>query len=169
MDFDSKVIQAEGHSEKSDKVENGSNAIQEIINLVPEKDRDKVISALTVIRRESFAGPIPPPQVLQGYENILPGSADRILTMAEGQQKHRFSLEDKAISGQVENAKRGQIFAFIVFIICALIGLAFAFFDMKAFAGIFLSISMVIVVALFIGGRMKIRADLENKSKDQEK
>ena len=169
MDFDSKIIQAESHPTEKEKVETGSSAVQEIINLVPEKDRDKVMSALTVIRQESFAGPIPPPQVLQGYESILPGSADRILAMAESQQKHRFNMEDKAISGQVANAKRGQIFAFIVFLVCTGIGLAFAFLGMKVFAGVFLSVSMVIVVSLFIGGRMRVRADLETKSKDQTK
>ncbi|MGO9892663.1 MAG: DUF2335 domain-containing protein [Bryobacteraceae bacterium] len=28
---------------------------------------------------ESFAGPIPPPQILQGYETACPGAAHRII------------------------------------------------------------------------------------------
>lgn len=31
----------------------------------------------------TFKGPIPPPNILQGYENISPGFADRIIGMAE--------------------------------------------------------------------------------------
>lgn len=36
---------------------------------------------------EQFSGPIPPPGAMRGYEDVLPGSADRILSMAEREQK----------------------------------------------------------------------------------
>lgn len=40
-----------------------------------------------------FSGPLPPPEVLNGYENTLRGSADRIIRMAERQQNHHLRLE----------------------------------------------------------------------------
>lgn len=168
MDFDSQLIQAESQPNVENNKESLS-ADQEIIRLVPEKDREKARNALMIIRQESFAGPIPPPQVLQGYESILPGSADRIIKMAESQQQHRINIEDKAVSGQVANTKRGQVFAFIVFILCVIVGLVFAYLDMKVFAGIFLTGTMVTVVGLFIGGKEKVHSDLKQKSSDQEK
>lgn len=168
MDFDSQIIQAESQPD-DEKNQESSIAAQEIINLVPEEYREKARNALMIIRQESFAGPIPPPQVLQGYETILPGSADRIIKMAENQQQHRINIEDKAVSGQVGNTRRGQVFAFIVFILCVLVGLVFAYLDMKVFAGIFLTGTMVTVVALFIGGKEKVNTDLKRKSLDQEK
>lgn len=36
---------------------------------------------------EQFSGPIPPPSAMRGYEDVLAGSADRILSMAEREQK----------------------------------------------------------------------------------
>jgi len=30
-----------------------------------------------------FSGPIPPPAVMDGYEKVLPGAAERILKMEE--------------------------------------------------------------------------------------
>lgn len=33
-----------------------------------------------------ISGPIPPPQILQQYNNTVPGAAERILTMAEKHQ-----------------------------------------------------------------------------------
>ncbi len=36
----------------------------------------------------SFSGPLPPPEVFAKYEQILSGSADRILKMAENQSTH---------------------------------------------------------------------------------
>ena len=41
----------------------------------------------------AFSGPLPPPSLLKGYEEVCPGSADRIITMAEKQQQHRHSME----------------------------------------------------------------------------
>lgn len=169
MDFDSTVLQAEAAPENpKENVEDGSSAVQEIMKLIPEEKREKAMSALTVIRQESFAGPIPPPQVLKGYEDVLPGSADRILKMAENQQQHRIEIEKKAISSQAENSKRGQIFAFIVFILCVIVGLVFAYLDMKTFAGVFLTTTMVILVGFFIGTKVKIHSNLKEKAKDQE-
>lgn len=45
-------------------------------------------SALT-----SFRGPLPPPDLLQGYENVLPGMAERILAMSESEMRQRHALE----------------------------------------------------------------------------
>lgn len=44
---------------------------------------------------EAFSGPIPPPNLLERYEAITPGAADRILTMAENQSKHRIAAESE--------------------------------------------------------------------------
>ncbi len=51
---------------------------------------------------ERFSGPIPPPNMMRDYEDVLPGSADRILTMAEREQ-----------SRQIEYDNRGLLFGFI--------------------------------------------------------
>ncbi len=57
-------------------------------------------------RFERTSGPIPPPGMMRGYEEVLPGSADRILTMAEFAQRHRARYEN-----------RGMILAFLVALI----------------------------------------------------
>lgn len=49
--------------------------------------------AIVESRDEFFSGPIPPPQTMAGYETALPGSADRILKMAEEQSAHRQEME----------------------------------------------------------------------------
>ncbi len=38
-----------------------------------------------------YAGPLPDPLMFQAYENALPGAADRILSMAEGEQGNRHA------------------------------------------------------------------------------
>jgi uncharacterized membrane protein len=48
-----------------------------------------------------FQGPLPPPSILEGYEGILPGSAHRIIIMAEKQQDHRMELERAVIHSDI--------------------------------------------------------------------
>lgn len=74
-----------------------------------ESDRREFIQVDAQFERTT--GPIPPPGMMRGYEDVLPGSADRILTMAEYAQRHRASYEN-----------RGMLFAFIVALV--LIGLS---------------------------------------------
>lgn len=46
-------------------------------------------------------GPLPAPEDLQRYDQLLPGAAERIITMAEVEQRHRHEQESKAISSEL--------------------------------------------------------------------
>lgn len=52
-----------------------------------------------LIHAEKFQGPLPPPSILEGYERIVPGSAERIISLLEKQTAHRQSLETKIVNG----------------------------------------------------------------------
>ena len=39
-------------------------------------------------------GPLPTPEELFHYQQLIPGSADRIIAMAEREQAHRMNIED---------------------------------------------------------------------------
>lgn len=52
--------------------------------------RRKVVERTAIVVTElAYSGPLPPPAHLAGYEAILPGSADRMLNMAEQEQQYR--------------------------------------------------------------------------------
>jgi uncharacterized membrane protein len=57
---------------------------------------------------------LPPPEILEYYEKIRPGFADRIVAAFESQGEHRRSLENRTLVAQVELARRGQLFGFIL-------------------------------------------------------
>ncbi len=44
-----------------------------------------------------YSGPLPPPEMMRAYENVHPGSADRILTLAEHEQKQRAFYENRGL------------------------------------------------------------------------
>jgi len=66
------------------------------------------------IRREYYTGPLPHPELMKGYDEILPGAADRILQSFEHEGTHRREIEANESKARIEISKRGQILALIV-------------------------------------------------------
>jgi len=56
-------------------------------------DGNRQDSGQVSLIRQEFAGPLPHPSVLAGYDDVVPGSAERILRMAEKQLEHRIGTE----------------------------------------------------------------------------
>jgi uncharacterized membrane protein len=71
--------------------------------------------------RESFSGPLPPPELLGQYEKLCPGSSDRIIRLAEEEAIHRRSIEQSLVRTDMEQAerdshesRRGQVCALVI-------------------------------------------------------
>lgn len=62
----------------------------------------------------SYSGPLPPPNVLDSFEKVLPGAAERIFAMAEKQLEHRMSLEKMVVQGGSRRADNGIYAAVII-------------------------------------------------------
>lgn len=78
---------------------------------VPSPNHQSVLKHIAFELREEFSGPLPHPRHLAQYDLVLPGAADRILSMAEQQQKHRMSLEKKVVEADIKRSAAGQIVA----------------------------------------------------------
>ena len=170
----SKSADEEAATPKNNSTQDVSRTPEDmLLDMIPEPKKEEamsIIRAMVVMHSESFSGPIPPPSILKEYEEMQPGAADRILKMAENQAEHRMELEKKAIGGQIKQSSRGQIFGLIIIILLIIAAFAFAyFFGMTEFAAKFLSWTMVIIVGIFVSGKVLTFKDLKEKSKDQEK
>ena len=109
----------------------------------------------------SFQGPIPPPEILAGYEGVIEGAADRILTMAEEQSKHRKKLEEIVIRGGSRNQVVGMIFAFILSLVIVGSG-ALLIYNDKSLEGLSLIVADVVALAaVFLYGKNAQRKELE--------
>lgn len=62
----------------------------------------------------THAGPLPSPDVFAGYEKVLPGSADRIIKMAEKAQDHYQTMESRQLNYKAGLTFTGQLFAFSI-------------------------------------------------------
>ena len=76
----------------------------------------------------THSGPLPHPSILAQYEEIMPGLAERIVRMAEGQFEHRLSQEKSAQNAEISIANKtslyvitGQVFSLVISLvaICA--------------------------------------------------
>jgi uncharacterized membrane protein len=55
------------------------------------------------------SGPLPHPSILEDYDRVLPGAAERILAMAESQSNHRQNLEGRYLAAESPNSVWGII------------------------------------------------------------
>ena len=78
---------------------------------------------------EIHRGPLPSPDVLADYDRVHPGLAERIVTLAEDEAKHRRALESASLDGDMtymrgclSAERRGQYLAAIIAVSLAGIG-----------------------------------------------
>lgn len=100
--------------------------------------------------KQSFTGPLPHPDILQGYENVQDGFAERIFKMAEEQQAHRIKCEDKIVRSTAAQSVRGQWFGFLIAILCLAASVALGFYNHEVLAGVIGGTTIISLVAVFI-------------------
>ncbi len=108
---------------------------------------------IATISAQTFSGPLPPPHILAGYEEIQTGLADRIVTMAESQSIHRRSMEKKQLNAQILEIVLGQIFGFTIGAITIGGGVAASIYGSAMFGASITTVGVVALVSVFIYGR----------------
>lgn len=143
---------SENPSEKKQEI--SKNIDSNIESICESNEQVKQVTA-EVIKSE-FSGPIPPPSIIKGYEEILPGSADRIIAMAEKQSLHRQDMERKMIYSESRDSLLGILFAFslgIGCIIAAIVMVVTVPENSGAIAGSILGVTGIgSIIATFIRG-----------------
>lgn len=107
----------------------------------------------------SFSGPLPHPDMLAQYNNILPNAAERIMIMAENQANHRISEEQAVtdmqrsiVASQIKYSGRGQFFAFVLAILFLLFSVFLIYTGSPISGTILGTTDLAALVGLFISG-----------------
>jgi uncharacterized membrane protein len=119
----------------------------------PDAPKRSQASRGIVHQSASFEGPMPPPAILEGYERLVPGAAERILAMAESDTKHQHAIEFAALRAMESEVKRGQIFAFVIGLAALLASMFALYMGSPTVAGIIGGTTVVGLVSAFIIGR----------------
>jgi uncharacterized membrane protein len=135
---------------------NGEKAIEAEIsriipNMPPEKRRLVATAAMEVVVQHS--GPLPPPQMLAGYDQVLPGLADRIVAMAENQLQHHQDMDRKALDGEISDRKLGLISSTVITITALVISAWVAVSGYPILGGALAGVTLLGIVSALIGGR----------------
>ena len=123
------------------------------------------IATATQIVTEISSGPIPTPQVLQQYNGIVPGAAERIIRMAEKQSDHRMDLERRVIYSNIKKSYFGMILATSIAMYGLYIAKEISMHGNPATAGIIATLDMggLISVAIY-----NVRAQRKERAKRKE-
>jgi uncharacterized membrane protein len=123
----------------------------------------RTTAELTVKETFEFSGPLPPPQLLKGYEEAFAGCAERVVAMAEKQSAHRQALEKAVVESNCKAQSRGQWFAFILalVVICGGVYLLAEGRSLEGFSAIILAVGSIIGALIY--GRTEQRKERESK------
>lgn len=149
-----------------------SNNTPEVQKSLPEKPKDghphtdeaefeqqveklgKVTTELVQVV-EGFQGPLPPPSMLQHYQQIQPDLVERIISLTEREASHRHDMDRRQHNSLDKEVFRGQMVGATV----ALTSLAVAAFALwlghATTAGIIGGTTVVGLASVFVVGRLK--------------
>lgn len=122
---------------------------QAIKGLRPEQ-QEAIIKA---IKQEAFSGPIPHPELLQKYDEVKEGFAERIVKMAEIQLQHRVRCEEKIVDESIAESKRAQNYAFYLSILFLVAAVLLGLYGHDWLAGCLGGGTLISLVAAFIAGK----------------
>ena len=117
------------------------------------------------IQHQHHQGPLPHPSILQEYDNIVPGAAERIICMAEEQAKHRQGLESSVIKSDIADSKRGLYLGFIIGIVAIIAGTVCILQGQTIAGGVMGGSAVPGLAAVFVYGSQQRRKEREVKQK----
>lgn len=121
--------------------------------------------SLTAMASSTFVGPLPPPGQLKAYNEIVPGSAERMLAMAERQAAHRQELERDAVMGGSRRSWLGLWLGFAIAVIVLALGGLLVLTDHDAAGTILMGVDLVALSGVFVYGRLDQRKERVEKAK----
>ncbi|MDU3583243.1 DUF2335 domain-containing protein [Clostridium sp. LQ25] len=131
------------------------------------KIEERETRAQLAVTQESFSGPLPSPDILYGYDRVVPGAADRIIKMAENQMSHRFEVENNILNMHSRNTLLGIICAFVIGTIVCIGGVYCVLNDKQVSGVLFGGVGLAAVVTSFLKWtNPKIEGDSSEDNED---
>jgi len=118
-----------------------------------ECEKSKKYTAL--IHSMYHAGPLPPPETLKEYNEILPDAAERIFSMAEKEQEHKHTTEIKIVDHEIKKTSKGQNFALFTALTGIVGAVICAFLSQVVIGTVIGGSSLVSLVSSFLSAKQK--------------
>lgn len=99
---------------------------------------------------ERHSGPLPTVRDLEGYNRVIENGAERIMKMAELNQRHRIYCEKKECDTECTLLSTGQIGGFILAVALTGVGTYLAAIGQSVVAGIIFTTTVLGVASTFV-------------------
>ena len=136
---------------------------------LPAGQREQII---TVVREvvQHHSGPLPPPSMLSDYDGILPGLAERIVSMAERDLLHHQNLQTTALRAEARERLVGQMSALLITLAALGSSAWVAVSGYPVTGGLLGGATLLTIISTLIGGREYLmsrlrRAEIEQSNK----
>ena len=126
----------------------------------------QALATTTTTTQTTFAqhiGPIPSPENLAKYNEIVPDAANRILKMAESQASHRQNLESYVVKTNAQRAYLGVACAFIICMTTTLCGFYLVLKGFSIAGTVFTGLGLSGLAATFIHGTQSQKEERQRR------
>jgi len=146
-----------------DRPQSGSLPAQQQQAAGPGTEAGQTV-AITRTESRFFSGPLPPPEVLEEFNRIVPGSARRIFDLVETQSRHRIDLERRVIDSDISRSRAGLWMGLVVSL-AAICGGVYVAVTVSPTAGATIATASVVGLAgVFVYGTYSRRQERREKA-----
>jgi len=132
-------------------------------------EKPQTVAISQMFAASVWQGPLPSPESLARFNQVVPGAAERMIRMAEKQQDHRMALETKVSTEQISQSARGQYFALLISLAILVVG-TFAIYSGYPGSGATIVTSTIIGMAyVFITGKRHEQSSRNQKREEIER
>jgi len=119
---------------------------------------------MAVSREMYYSGPLPPPEYLRQYEQVVPGSGKVLIDILAEQTRHRIALETLAVTSGIRRSWGGLIAGFIIAIFVTGGGMYLVFSGHDTAGTTIATVGVASLVAVFVSGTVLRRNERVEKS-----
>ena len=112
-----------------------------------------------------YSGPLPLAKQMGEYENICPGAADRIISMAEKQALHRQRIEEISIKANARNSTLGVCFGGLIGVGAIVGGIYIIISGYEVSGYVTMLAPLATLVGVFVYGKESSKKELIEKQR----
>lgn len=161
------------HSKQSDDFENLNmdfieRALKETTKGLPDDEKGRIEAFLsrTSVLQSLWYAPMPPPEILKAYNEVIPDAANRILRLLEVKSGHRQKVQEITVLGRLKERYKGQLFALIIALAFLFVSFVLVLEGHDVSGTIIGSVDLVALVSVFAYRRNVVKRQLSAKGKD---
>jgi len=127
--------------------------------IAPPHAKQLVTQSIAQAALHAHSGPLPDPEALAKYNDIIPDAAERILKMAESQASHRQELEQYVLKTSSRRANLGVFCAFTICMTAIFSGFYLALHGLQVSGTLFTAMGLGSLATTFIYGTQSQREE----------